>query len=161
MVQVIEMFQPDLMAFGLSVSSKEALFKEVGKQLELLGYVNEAYLAGLNEREAVFPTGLRTQYLNIALPHGNPENVIRPFVYIARVTEPIKVKQMGDGQELFTGDFFFLGISDGRKQVGLLSALMELFMNEEFVTAYKNETNGEGVKALVDSYLKKGVEEDG
>lgn len=156
-MQVVEMFQPDLMAFQLKVSSETELFQVVGKRLAELGYVTEAYVKGLVKREEVFPTGLITQHLNIALPHGDPENVIHPFVFIARLDHEITVKQMGDGQEMLTKDFFFLGIADGKKQVGLLSALMRLFMTEEFVVAYREADERGLVKCLLTDYLKEGV----
>lgn len=45
---------------------------------------------------------------------------------------------MGDSQEMEVKDLFFLGISDGKNQVGLLQAFMNLFMDETFVGAYQN-----------------------
>ena len=46
---------------------------------------------------------------------------------------------MGDSQEMGVKNLFFLGIKDPKGQVGLLQAFMELFMKEEFVTAFMQE----------------------
>ncbi|WP_314061679.1 PTS sugar transporter subunit IIA [uncultured Vagococcus sp.] len=156
-MEISEMFQPELMEFHLKVVSESELFQVVGEKLAKLGYVTESYVGGLIKREEVFPTGLITQYLNIALPHGNPEHILTPFVFITRLDQAIVVKQMGDGQELLTKDFFFLGMADGKKQVGLLSSLMMLFMNEGFVQTYQEATSRDSLKEVLDVYLREGV----
>ncbi|MBU5585460.1 PTS sugar transporter subunit IIA, partial [Enterococcus sp. S181_ASV_20] len=63
-------------------------------------------------------------------------HVEKPFVYIARLKNEVRVKQMGDSQLMKVKNLFFLGIKDPKEQVGLLQAFMELFMNEEFVRAF-------------------------
>ena len=56
---------------------------------------------------------------------------------------------MGDNQEMKTKDLFFLGIKDGAGQAGLLAALMALFMNEDFVEAYKTAHTAEAIYHLI------------
>ncbi|OJG64931.1 hypothetical protein RV09_GL001349 [Enterococcus moraviensis] len=142
------MFQPDLIDLQVTVQDEEELFELIAKRLYQAGYVNEGYLDGIKSREIGFPTGLITEYLNIALPHSDTEYIERPFIYIARTTNPIKVKQMGDNQEMEVRDLFFLGIKDPSKQVGLLQELMVLFQNEAFVSELENTTKNEEVFSL-------------
>ncbi|EOH95950.1 hypothetical protein UAY_03376 [Enterococcus moraviensis ATCC BAA-383] len=143
-----QMFQPDLIDLQVTVQDEEELFELIAKRLYQAGYVNEGYLDGIKSREIGFPTGLITEYLNIALPHSDTEYIERPFIYIARTTNPIKVKQMGDNQEMEVRDLFFLGIKDPSKQVGLLQELMVLFQNEAFVSELENTTKNEEVFSL-------------
>lgn len=132
-----QMFQPELIDLHITVQNEEELFELIAKRLQQTGYVNSGYLEGIKSREQVFPTGLITEYLNIALPHSDTDYIERPFIYIARTTKPIKVKQMGDNQEMEVRDLFFLGIKEPTKQVGLLQELMILFQNEAFVEELK------------------------
>ncbi|MFC0276935.1 PTS sugar transporter subunit IIA [Enterococcus devriesei] len=134
-----EMFDQELISLELKGENEVEVFQQVAKQLTELGFVNEGYLNGIITREEKFPTGLITQHVNIALPHSDPEYVEKPFVYIARLKDEVKVKQMGDSQEMKVKNLFFLGIKDPKGQVGLLQAFMELFMKEEFVTEFINE----------------------
>lgn len=134
---------PELIDLTLDVWSQDGLFEKVGGDLELQGFVTEHYINALKKREKEFPTGLETRYMNISLPHADPEVVNKPFIYIARTIKPITVLQMGDNKELETRDFFFLGITDPEAQLGLLAKLMDLFGEEEFVNELKainNET---------------------
>ncbi|HFE9850367.1 PTS sugar transporter subunit IIA [Enterococcus sp. DIV1420a] len=134
-----EMFDERLINLEVDGESYTEVFEKIAAELKALGFVNEGYMKGITMRERQFPTGLITQHLNIALPHSNPEYIESPFVYIARLKNEVKVKQMGDSQEMGVRNLFFLGIKDPKGQVGLLQAFMELFMKEEFVTAFMQE----------------------
>lgn len=129
---------PDLVNIHLDGKNQKELFQNVGEDLYRKNYVTEGYLEGIIDREAKYPTGLATQSLNIALPHSDPEYIKEPFIYIARNNRPIQMLQMGDNTELKCNYFFFLGIKEPNKQVGLLSKLMELFMDENFIKSLKS-----------------------
>ncbi|MFD1901204.1 PTS sugar transporter subunit IIA [Enterococcus termitis] len=72
-----EMFQPKLIDLQVSVQNEEELFELIAARLQKEGYVNDGYLAGIKAREKEFPTGLITEYLNIALPHSDTEYIER------------------------------------------------------------------------------------
>ncbi|MGZ7153780.1 PTS sugar transporter subunit IIA, partial [Streptococcus pyogenes] len=69
-------------------------------------------MSALLDRESHFPTGLKTKFLNIALPHTDPEVIKKPFIYIVRIDNPITMLQMGDNSEMLCQNFLFLGIKD-------------------------------------------------
>ena len=140
-----QMFQPELIDLNVTAQDEDKLFECIAERLQLAGYVNNGYLEGIKIREKGFPTGFITEYLNIALPHSDTEYIEKPFIYVVRTTNPIRVKQMGDNQEMEVRDLFFLGIKEPSKQVGLLQELMVLFQNEAFVSEYKKTTENEGV----------------
>lgn len=130
------MFSPKLVDLSVDAATEEEAFKVVAAKLLEAGMVNEGYLDGITTREQNFPTGLVTQHLNIALPHADPEFVEQAFVYICRLNDPVTCKQMGDSQVMEVKNLFFLGIKDGKNQVGLLQVFMNLFMDEEFVQQF-------------------------
>lgn len=130
------MFSPSLVELSMEGTTEADVFQVVAAKLLEVGMVNEGYLTGITKREEQFPTGLVTQHLNIALPHADPEFIKQPFVFICRLNKPVKVNQMGDNLEMEVQNLFFLGIKDGKNQVGLLQAFMNLFMDEEFVQQF-------------------------
>ena len=134
---VNNMLHSELIALNKGVHTEKDLFKLIAQDLKTKGFVNEGYLQGITEREDKFPTGLITPFLNVALPHSDTKYVEEPFIYVVRLVKPVTVHQMGDNQEMEVKDLFFLGIKDPSKQVGLLSTLMQLFQDEEFVEQYK------------------------
>ena len=93
--------------------------------------------------------------MNIALPHSETEYVEKPFIYIVKLqNSPLTFNQMGDNQEMEVSDFFFLGIKDPSKQVQLLSYLMDLFSDDNFINDYKNTTEKEKIYELINTYKK-------
>lgn len=143
-----EMFDPKLIDLEVEAASEEEVFGIVADKLKKAGMVNEGYLNGITQREQRFPTGLITQHLNIGLPHSDPEFVEKPFVFVCRLKDKVGCRQMGDSQEMQVKDLFFLGISDGKNQVGLLQAFMNLFMDESFVNAYREAEEANAVYRL-------------
>lgn len=128
----------DLINLNFSVDNVDELFEKVAEILSSKEFVKSSYIDALKKREEEFPTGLKTTFLNIALPHSDSMHIKQPFIFIARNDKELIVNQMGDNSEMLCKDFIFLGIKDSTKQVGLLSTLMELFMDETFVNKYIN-----------------------
>ncbi len=118
--------------FTFNASSFDELVDQIAKELSD-EYVKGSYAEAVKAREQEFPTGLKTQNLNIGIPHTDPEHILKPFVYFAKNESKIDIRQMGDNEPMESEYFFFLGINDSKSQVGLLSELMELFMNDDFV----------------------------
>ena len=154
-MDINEMLNIDLIDVNLRAETKEELFELVGKDLEVKGFVNKNYIEGIKKREKEFPTGLITKNLNIALPHSETDYVEKPFIYIVKLqNSPLTFNQMGDNQEMEVSDFFFLGIKDPSKQVQLLSYLMDLFSDDNFINDYKNTTEKEKIYELINTYKK-------
>jgi|GEM_PF-4533710 Phosphotransferase system mannitol/fructose-specific IIA domain (Ntr-type) len=77
-----KLFDKELIFLNLDVSNRNELFKKVYEKLAEKGIVKESYLDALTKREDEFPTGVVTQFLPIALPHANPENVNLPLLQL-------------------------------------------------------------------------------
>lgn len=148
------MFDERLIFLDVEGEELKELFEEIAKRLQQQGFVNEQYVEGLLAREQTFPTGLITQYLNIGLPHSEPAYVEKPFIAIVRLKNEVKMKQMGDSQEMQVKDLFFLGIKEPKEQVGLLQSLMALFMDEGFVKAFIETQEVQEIYQLVTQYTK-------
>lgn len=143
-----KMFAPELIDLNIVAKTEQQVFEKVAEKLAEKGLVTENYYKGISQREKEFPTGLITQYLNIALPHSDPEYIRQPFIFIVRLKDPVSCLQMGDNQKIQVRDLFFLGIKEGKEQVGLLQVFMDLFMDENFVDQYKTSDSKEEIYQL-------------
>lgn len=132
-----EQFKKEYMYFGLEGNNFEELTEHVSEILWKKNLIEDTYLDALMKREEEYPTGLITKFLNIGLPHTDSEHIKKPFVFIVRTNKPINVKQMGDNQEMRVENFFFLGITKPTEQVELLQIIMNLFMDDNFVSDFK------------------------
>lgn len=149
------MLQSDLIDLHCQAVTHTDLFHQIGKELKEKGWVTEDYVESLLERERVFPTGLQTRFVNIALPHTDPHVIEKPFIYIVKNETPITMLQMGDNAETLCHYFLFLGIKDPKSQVGLLSALMELFADEAFVNQFVSIADEKQMYELVEQKLSQ------
>ncbi|MGQ7395354.1 PTS sugar transporter subunit IIA [Streptococcus suis] len=148
-----DMLQADLIRLDCNVSEHTDLFQLIGKELKEKGYVTDQYLEALLGREREFPTGLKTRYVNIAIPHTDPHVIERPFIYVVKNSQPINMLQMGDNSEMTCQYFLFLGIKDPKGQVGLLAALMDIFSQEVFAHQFIQAETPLDMYQLLNHYL--------
>ncbi|MBI0120970.1 PTS sugar transporter subunit IIA [Lactobacillus sp. M0398] len=149
-----DVFKTDLIDVNITVNDEIELFNYASKKLLEKSLVKTGYAAALAKREEEFPTGLMTKNFNIAIPHANPENINSPFIYILRLTKPITVKQMADKEKIKVKDVFILGIKDGQKQVNVLAALMNLFVNDAFAKDFLAATTSKEIYSSVIQHLE-------
>lgn len=65
---------------------KEKILKEACKRLYNGGYVNKDFFDDVMKREKIEPTAIGN---GVAIPHGTPDNVIKPKVFVVRLAHPI------------------------------------------------------------------------
>ena len=53
------------------------------------GYVKEEYREGIKEREAKFPTGLKLNNLNVAIPHAEPKYTTASKLIVVRLKNKV------------------------------------------------------------------------
>ncbi|MDE8065384.1 PTS sugar transporter subunit IIA [Erysipelothrix rhusiopathiae] len=130
---VITVFNEDLVFLDLEVSSQDELFDVMNQHLLDLGYVNEAYLNALKEREATYPTGLAAPVCSVAIPHVDSNYIHKPGIAFVRVSQPISYKEMVTDNDLEVKLFFFLLVKNKEEQVQILSKLMGTFSDDDFL----------------------------
>lgn len=153
-MDIKDVFQKDFFCFDVEGEDFSKVVKKVSVKLLDLDMVEESYLEAVLQRESNYPTGLITQELNIGIPHTDPEHVKSPFVYIVRLKDSIKMKQMGDSQPMDVSNLFFLGITNPADQVQLLQLIMSLFMDAEFVRKFESSNTEEEAYDLFSTKLE-------
>lgn len=131
-----QMFNSELINLQANVDDEQQLFDLIGSDVIRKGYAKLGYISGLEKRELSYPTGLQFPDIPVALPHVDSKYIAKAFIYIARTKNVIKVKQMGDGREMTTNNFLFLGIKDASKQPTLLANMMNAFQSKNFVERF-------------------------
>lgn len=139
MTEYSSLFDKNLVFWEEKVKDRDELYQKIAKHLEKLSIVKSSYYGALTKRENEFPTGLKTEYLPIALPHANPENVNQAFIAVVRTKNPISMKTMGTSETVNVKNFFFLGIVKEKQnlQVKLLQRFMQLMTDQDFVIQFK------------------------
>ncbi|MFS8162390.1 PTS sugar transporter subunit IIA [Lacticaseibacillus rhamnosus] len=140
----------DLMFLNLDVPDRPALFKQLAEKLEIAGYVTSGFLDFLNHREDNYPTGLKLDYGAVAIPHGDPQYIVKPFIAVATLIHPVTMHQMEDADLTVPVDvFFILGLNSGESHIKMLQAVIQLIQQEKFVTQIKAAQTPEAAVAAI------------
>ena len=95
----IKLFDEKMIKIGAEAANTEEAIRLVGAMMTREGFVEEAYTEDVFKREQSFPTGLPTEPIAIAIPHADPERVIKSGIGIAVFKQPVKFRIMGSNEE--------------------------------------------------------------
>ena len=125
-------FREDLIWLDQEVESQHSFYRKMGEKLYKRGLVEETFGQALIDREQVFPTGLKTDAFEIAIPHTDVEHVREVFIAFVRFKETVPYSHMGEPELTVNAKFaFVLGIKDPKKQIEVLSTLVKLISDGE------------------------------
>lgn len=136
------LFKENMVIDGINAHDQNELFSKVAKKLEELDVVQPSYLEELKKRENVFPTGLQTKTIGVAIPHVDPVNVKTDGIMVVRPNKPVIFSQMGDpSTKVEASIVFFICSTGGDQQLTTLRQLMDLFSNGEFLKKISKSDN--------------------
>lgn len=99
------------------------------------GFVKESFLGSCIEREMEYPTGINTTP-PIAIPHTNPDHVIKSGICFLRLESPVIFKQIDSPKDdLQVKLIFNLALIDNSSQLEFLKIFADEIKNPEFLMA--------------------------
>ncbi len=124
---------PEAIELQSNAKSNVEIIRILAGKLERLGYVKPSYVDAVVARELSLPTGLPLRRKdNVAVPHTDPEHVIRTGIAFATLTSPIPFGNMEFPDEpLPVGFVFLLAIDDKNTQIETLQQIMTTIQNAE------------------------------
>ncbi|EJJ4226239.1 PTS sugar transporter subunit IIA [Salmonella enterica] len=132
--QGYEYFTPQLTFLDKYYNTATDFFSSIFLLLQERGYVRDSFFNAILAREKAYPTGLPTLPVAIALPHTDPQHVIRPFISVTRLSQPVAWQEMGnDDNTLYVQFIFLLGFVDHSSHLTALQKLMDCLTDEHIV----------------------------
>lgn len=130
-----------------NVDDKKMLLTDMGSYLELKGVVKSTFIQAIIERERIFPTGLPTTGVKVAIPHTDDIHVNKKCVAVAVLKNPIEFQVMGTEDEFVSVEIvFMLGVKNPQEQVQMLQKLVELCQNESALKLIRDSLDLEKIK---------------
>lgn len=128
----------DMVFCNCLFNDQNDFFKNAAATLESKGYVTGTFYESIRKREKEYPTGLQLENLSVAIPHTDPENIVKPFVAVYKLIKPVEFIQMAtEDTKVDSEVILLLGIKNPKEQVGLLSKIIDLFNDRSFVERLK------------------------
>jgi PTS system galactitol-specific IIA component len=147
---------PDLVMVGLEAKDKEEVVRTLANLLLEKGYVKESYADAVLAREKLFPTGLPTQDVHVAIPHTDVEHCIKPAIAIAVLKQPVEFFEMATLDKVVHPEIvFLLSIVRPKDQVEWLQRLVTLFQQQGFLLELRNSKDAETCYQFLYSSLEK------
>lgn len=145
------LLMPELVFLDFEATDRLDFFRKLGDELMARGFVKDTWLDAILERERNYPTGLECVGISVALPHVDPENLIKPYIAVIKPKEPIEFDGMADTGLVNAQLIINLGImAHEESQVAVLQAFLGIFIDEEASAEILAQDDPQGmVDALV------------
>ena len=116
---------------GLTTEDVE---RALAARLEELGYAKETFTAAILEREAVFPTALDMDGINVAIPHCDVANVNEAAVCMGVLENPVAWHRMDDPESACEVSLVcMLALTEPHAHLEMLQKVIGLVQNQELV----------------------------
>ena len=147
----IDLFKPELVFFDFEATDRFDFFKQMEASLKEMGYIKDSWYDAIVEREKNFATGLQFETIAVALPHVDPEHLIKPYIAVIKPKKPIVFEGMaGIGGEIPAELIVNLGLTEHAEgQVAVLQALMGVFLEADAVKDIMAQDTPEGMVATM------------
>jgi PTS system galactitol-specific IIA component len=144
-----------ILADGKATSAQDAI-KWLTHPLIQSGHVASGFAEDVWKREQIFPTGLPTQPLAVAIPHADPDHVNQSAVCIGVLQSPVQFGQMGtDGSLILDARIIFLlAIKEKEKQVGMIQQLITLIQAPTLLEGLITAKTAQAIMDLVRGTLE-------
>ena len=152
----MDVLHPDAVLLGLDASTSEEVIRLLAQRLQTLGYVRDTFADAVVKREQEMPTGLPLERdENVAVPHTDPEHVIKPGVALATLARPVTFANMEDPDEMLAvGTVFLLAIHDKDQQIDTLRQIMTIIQSPIVLDGFKQAQSLGDIEALLGSNRK-------
>ena len=142
----------DLVLLNYEADSKEELLVRLSSILKEKGYVKDSYTEGILKREEIYPTGLVTDGVKVAIPHTDAIHVEKPAILVAVLNKPVTFKETGSNvNDVEAEMIFMLAVKNPDHQVSTLSKLMSIFSDKEKLLGIYNSKS---TKEVIDKLSK-------
>jgi PTS system galactitol-specific IIA component len=138
-VEAQDMKMETLLIRDTHFRNKEDALESISNHLYNMGYVKSSFCKGIVSREAVYPTGLPIDKINVAIPHTDAEHVIKPVMVVVIPDHTVEFHVMGDNEKIVDVDIMFvLALKSPESQLQTLQELMGLIQDEDKLTKIKS-----------------------
>lgn len=146
------LLKPELVFFDFEATDRVDLFTRLGAILAEKGYVKDTWLDAILEREDNYPTGLACEAVQVALPHVDPEHLLKPYIAIVKPAAPVRFDGMAGSGPVDAQLVVNLGLlAHAEDQVRVLQAFLGIFIDADATKEIMAQTDAQD---MIDAVVK-------
>jgi PTS system galactitol-specific IIA component len=139
--------------------TKEDAIRTLASLLHVGGYVKDSFCAAVLAREEVFPTGLPTEPVGVAIPHTDTEHVNKSALAVGILKQPVIFTEMGTDDGLVKVEIItMMAISDPNAVMPVLRDLAMVYQDPDFLSKLKAAEDQADILDLCKSRLSDVIE---
>ncbi|VBB07566.1 phosphotransferase/anion transporter [Lucifera butyrica] len=140
-----------LVWIGLEANDSLQLLQTMADKLHEAGYVADSYGTSIIARERIFPTGLPTGEIGVAIPHTDICHVIKPAIAVGVLKKPVIFRNMGCPESTVDAQVvLMLAMKDSDSQIRILSQLATILQDEGLLKLISGAKHPADVLRLLD-----------
>ncbi len=153
-MDINDLIQDELINIAKEDLDYKEVIKYLGKTFLDIKYIKEEYINDVLTREESFPTGLELKNIGIAIPHANPDNVLKNGISILKLKNPVRFSNMETSEAVYVSMVFMLALKDPNDHLKMLQSLFIMFQEEDVMDELINAATIAEIKSIVTSNLK-------
>ena len=154
-MSIIEKLNKKYVLLHRDFENKEELFKSMNEILLENNCVTDEYHKKVLERENSFPTGMKLEKLNVAIPHVDSKYVLKENLFIITSKKGIEFHNAeNNGEKLNVKIIFALLIKEHNTHINFLVKLIELFQENEKLNLILESSDEDEVIKILKEILK-------
>ena len=125
---ILQLLQIENIITSLSAPDAKTTIQQLSDLLVKSECVVEGFSDDVWRREQLFPTGLPTFPHGVAIPHADPDHVLKSSIAIGILTKPVQFDQMASDHDetVMAWIVFLLAVTDKEKQILTLQEIIDL-----------------------------------
>lgn len=154
----------ELIQLDIDSENTDQVFEYMADKLQGLGFVRPTFLEAIKRREKDYPTALGIEPYAVAIPHTDPECIIRPFIAPIRLVKAVKWREITGSGNLCDVKFIFMlgfhqnsGPESADAHIELLQILVQNLQDSELMQKLDTAKSVDEYRALILSM--EGMEE--
>jgi PTS system galactitol-specific IIA component len=135
--QLARFLEPNSICLQVDLKDRDEVITLLGRRLEARGLVKDTFVGAAIAREREMPTGLPlAEGMNVAVPHTDPEHVIKTGLALATLAHPAYFGSMDDPENMLpVRVVIVMALSERKAQIEMLQSIADLFQNQEILEA--------------------------
>jgi PTS system galactitol-specific IIA component len=124
---------PRAVCLRVKAPNADAVIGVLADRLAAIGVVAQSWKAAAIAREAAMPTGLPlADDFAVAVPHTDPEHVLRPGLAVATLETPVPFRSMDDPDQSAPARLVFaIALRDKHEQIDMLQTIAGLLQSPD------------------------------
>lgn len=153
--KIEDLLDEDLILMNVKAADSESLLHSLSDELQTRGYVKPGYADAVIRRERIYPTGLPTNIMKVAVPHAMERDyVLDPRVLVAVLDEPVAFKEMGDGvRDVMVNIVFLLAVCGSNDQLTILQKIVGMFSDTDIMADIKQAETKTALHQILKKHL--------